>query len=130
MPRGGDLRIGLTSLMVERGKERPLPQMGAGRWVRLDVTDTGNGIPPEVQPHVFDPFFTTKQAGMRSGLGLPQVYGIVKQSGGLESEIGLPTGAGRGPSQSAVVAPRSGGLHRLRVIPSSARSAAPADMPS
>jgi signal transduction histidine kinase len=38
MPRGGDLRIGLTSLMVERGKERPLPQMGAGRWVRSGWT--------------------------------------------------------------------------------------------
>jgi signal transduction histidine kinase len=139
MPRGGDLRIGLTSLMVERGKERPLPQMGAGRWVRLDVTDTGNGIPPEVQPHLFDPFFTTKQAGMRSGLGLPQVYGIVKQSGGF---IGLERRlAGGLPSRSTYRrwprtlpigrrSARSGGLHRVRVIPSAARSAAPADMPS
>jgi CheY-like chemotaxis protein len=68
--------------------------MEAGDWVRMTVSDTGAGIPPDVLPHVFDPFFTTKAPGKGTGLGLAQVYGIVTQHEGridVESQEGQGT---------------------------------------
>ena len=61
----------------------PGPPVGpASSWVRITVTDTGVGIPPELQSQVFEPFFTTREPSMGAGLGLSTVYGIVAQSGG------------------------------------------------
>jgi CheY-like chemotaxis protein len=53
-----------------------------GNWVRIIVNDTGVGIQAEALPHIFEPFYTTKPAGQGTGLGLAQVYGIVKQHDG------------------------------------------------
>ncbi len=78
MPDGGDLRITLDRLMIKGDQQPPLSEMEAGEWIRLTVSDTGTGIPPDVLPHIFEPFFTTKQPGQGSGLGLAQVYGIVR----------------------------------------------------
>ena len=93
MPEGGELRIGLSSLMVAEGERPPLPEMGPGDWVVWTVSDTGTGMPPEVIAHIFEPFFTTKKVGKGTGLGLAQVYGIVKQHGG---EIGVESQVGKG----------------------------------
>ena len=63
-------------------------------YVKLCVTDTGCGMPPDVLARAFEPFFTTKDIGKGSGLGLPQVYGFAHQSGGqvtIDSEVGVGT---------------------------------------
>jgi two-component system, cell cycle sensor histidine kinase and response regulator CckA len=91
MPNGGELS--LTARNVELAQ--PLQFQGfeipAGRYVNLNVTDTGSGIPRENLERIFEPFFTTKPVGKGTGLGLSTVLGIVKSHGGLvrvESEPG------------------------------------------
>lgn len=93
MPDGGNLTMSIDRLELESGERPPLPDMGAGDWITLEVADSGVGINPEDLPHVFEPFFTTKEAGQGTGLGLAQVYGIVKQHGGF---IGLDSAEGEG----------------------------------
>jgi len=63
--------------------------VGAGA-VEVTVTDTGHGIPPELEPRVFDPFFTTKEVGKGMGLGLSITYGIIKEHGGTISVVSPP----------------------------------------
>jgi len=82
MPEGGELCMGLERIRVGPGEPPPLPEMEPGEWVQVTVSDTGAGILPDVLPHIFDPFFTTKAPGQGTGLGLAQVYGIVKQHEG------------------------------------------------
>ncbi|HEY2024494.1 ATP-binding protein [Paraburkholderia sp.] len=88
MPTGGRLDIRVTT------RDAPDATLKKGRYVVIEVTDTGAGIPPEVVPRVFDPFFTTKPVGKGTGLGLSQVYGIARQAGGaarIFSEEGVGT---------------------------------------
>jgi PAS domain S-box-containing protein len=82
MPEGGELHFDIERIRVGDGEPGPLPEMQAGEWVQITISDTGTGIPPDVLAHIFDPFFTTKPPGQGSGLGLSQVYGIVTQHEG------------------------------------------------
>ncbi|HEU4763370.1 MAG TPA: PAS domain S-box protein [Gemmatimonadales bacterium] len=82
MPGGGTLMIGAENFVADDAYAATHADVAPGPHVVITVTDTGVGIPPEVQPHIFEPFFTTKPVGEGSGLGLSTVYGIVRQSGG------------------------------------------------
>jgi len=95
MPQGGHLTIGTDdthlSLADFAGSEDGKP----GDYVEISVTDSGKGMSPEILSRVFEPFFTTKPIGHGTGLGLSQVYGFVRQSGGL---VRLNSTPGRGTS--------------------------------
>jgi signal transduction histidine kinase len=94
MPEGGLLRLEMSRLSLKMGAPSPFPELFPGDWIRIDVIDTGMGMSPEVLPKIFDPFFTTKSVGQGTGLGLSQVYGIVKQHGGcidVKSTLGEGT---------------------------------------
>jgi signal transduction histidine kinase/CheY-like chemotaxis protein len=95
MPTGGRLRFRLSAAATlgASGKSADSGKQPLG-WIALAISDTGVGIPPENRSYIFEPFFTTKAAGEGSGLGLAQVYGIVKQHGGdieLDSQVGQGT---------------------------------------
>jgi two-component system cell cycle sensor histidine kinase/response regulator CckA len=95
MPRGGTLTIETRGLSLDAAAPCSHGELGPGSYVLLTVADTGCGIAPETLPRIFDPFFTTKGEGKGTGLGLPTVYGIVKQHGGAIDVASVP---GRGTS--------------------------------
>jgi signal transduction histidine kinase/ActR/RegA family two-component response regulator len=126
MPDGGTLIIETSNVTVGNGN--PVPDLSCGEYVAIAVSDTGTGMSREVQARAFEPFFTTKQPGQGTGLGLSQLYGFAKQSGGtvrIKSKVGegtivtiyLPRTNGRPgqPDSCATTSPQSGRLPVLVV---------------
>ena len=89
--RAGMVEIEAHGLDIGPENRDGFPDLDLGRYVRLSVKDSGQGIPSDIQERIFDPYFTTKEKGVGTGLGLAVVHGIVKKSNGtirVESEIG------------------------------------------
>jgi len=94
MSEGGKLTITTSNVYLDDDYCRHNPDVAAGPYVLIAVTDTGHGMSKDVLDHAFEPFFTTKIAGQGTGLGLSQVYGFIKQSDGhvkIESAVGQGT---------------------------------------
>ena len=94
MPDGGRLTLECGNAFLDRDYCQRHPDVSPGQYVMVAVTDTGSGIAPELLEQVFEPFFTTKPIGLGTGLGLSQVQGFIKQSGGhvaIYSEVGVGT---------------------------------------
>jgi len=94
MPGGGALTIDTAVVDADEGYTAAHPGLAPGSYVRLRVSDTGTGMPPEVRAKVFEPFFTTKTKGSGTGLGLATVYGIITRAGGrvqVYSVVGIGT---------------------------------------
>src|SRR5262245_47602104 len=91
MPNGGTFTLSVHNVIEEDKIDN---EQHKGRFVVINCSDTGMGIPPNLLSKIFDPFFTTKEVGKGSGLGLSQVYGFAHQAGGTvkaQSKIGLGT---------------------------------------
>jgi PAS domain S-box-containing protein len=120
MPEGGRLTIETANAHLDESYAVRQPELAPGQYVVVAVTDSGLGMSREVLGQAFEPFFTTKDAGHGTGLGLSQVYGFVKQSGGhvsIYSEPGLGTTV-------KIYLPRLHGAERLAEPPAQDAAAA------
>jgi PAS domain S-box-containing protein len=94
MPTGGKLRLLVRNVTLDDDEATRLDGRPTGRFVVIEVMDSGHGMPPDVLERAFEPFFTTKAAGKGSGMGLAMVWGFVQQSQGharIQSEPGKGT---------------------------------------
>jgi signal transduction histidine kinase/CheY-like chemotaxis protein len=125
MPNGGGFRLAARNLVCRPGDIAD--EALSGDFVALTLSDTGGGMEPEVSAHAFEPYFTTKGTGQGSGLGLSQVYGFARQSGGaarIESETGkgtaitlyLPRAAGPAEPAAEVERPAPPELPAVKVL--------------
>ncbi|MEO8848717.1 MAG: response regulator [Casimicrobiaceae bacterium] len=94
MPKGGQLRIVTSNVDIDTADAAMGSGLPPGEYVHIGIMDNGVGMNADVAARVFDPFFTTKDVGHGTGLGLSQVYGFVKQSGGhvkIDTQLGAGT---------------------------------------
>jgi len=113
---GGSVAIAAGEARLAAGDPALPPELAPGLFAMLTIADDGAGMAPEVRAKVFEPFFTTKETGKGSGLGLSQVYGFVRQSGG---HVTIASEPGRGTVVTLYL-PESG----------AAAAAAPVDAPA
>lgn len=81
MPHGGRIVVETANAWID-AETASAHELAEGQYLRLSVSDTGTGMPPEIMARVFEPFFTTKPMGAGTGLGLSMIYGFAQQSGG------------------------------------------------
>ena len=94
MPNGGKLTITTKNIYLDREFLKNRPKSRPGKYVMVEISDTGIGMSEKIKQKIFEPFFTTKKEGKGTGLGLSMVYGIVKNHNGfidVESEEGVGT---------------------------------------
>jgi two-component system, cell cycle sensor histidine kinase and response regulator CckA len=94
MPDGGTLTVKTANITTAESAQLAHKGMPPADYVRIDISDTGTGIPADIRDKIFEPFFSTKEVGKGTGLGLSTVYGIIKQTGGfvyVDSEVGKGT---------------------------------------
>jgi CheY-like chemotaxis protein len=126
MPRGGSLTIETARIDAGAGGAAIRPALAHRDYALIAVRDTGTGMAPAVAARAFEPFFTTKSDSGRSGLGLSQVYGYAKQSGGhaeIDGGTGgttvrllLPCGGATGPVRRQVAASNRGGGETILMV--------------
>jgi PAS domain S-box-containing protein len=130
MPDGGVIEIGTENVHLEHRGPPPSPDVKAGKFVCLRVSDCGCGMDAEIVGRIFEPFYTTKEMGRGTGLGLSVIHGIVKQHGGwidVSSTSGkgsafkvyLPATAGRAtpiPTRKIPLASLKGSAERVLVV--------------
>jgi PAS domain S-box-containing protein len=94
MPNGGRLLVATRTAFLDQDYAAHHAEVVPGNYVVIEVTDSGQGMTPEIVAHIFEPFYTTKAPGKGTGLGLSMVFGFMKQSGGhinVYSELGRGT---------------------------------------
>jgi signal transduction histidine kinase/ActR/RegA family two-component response regulator len=111
----GSMRIATENVTMAASQ---VGDIRGGDYVKISVTDTGCGMPPDILEHAFEPFFTTKPVGKGTGLGLSQIFGFAHESGG---EVGIESEVGKGTAVS-IYLPRTEAAATVRLHPAAQRT--------